>query len=114
MVDEELVEVREATHPSDVEEARWWPGSNGRDEIGEPRLSQCEPSSFREPAPRARDDESRRGEKVVFTQDEVGREVVRCPRIEQRRRMWSELFQQFAELLALDGVEEHIGHAGRA
>jgi hypothetical protein len=69
---------------------------------------------FREPAPRAGDHESRRGEKVVFTQDEVGREVVRCPWIEERRSLWADFVQQIAELLALDGVEEQFGHVDRA
>ena len=77
-------------------------------------LLQCEPSPFGEPAPRAGDDESRRGEKVVFTQDEMRREVVRCPRIEERRSLRAEFVQQIAELLALDGVEEQLGHVDRA
>jgi hypothetical protein len=113
-MDEELVEVRDATHPSDSEEARRWPGSNGRDEICEPCLLQCEPSPFGESAPRAGDDESRRGEEVVFTQDEVGCEVVRCPRIKERRSLWAEFVQQIAELRALDGIEEQSGHVDPA
>jgi hypothetical protein len=44
----------------------------------------------------------------------VGREVVRCPRIEERRSLWAEFVQQIAELLALDGVEEQFGHVDRA
>ncbi len=78
-MDEELVEVREATHPSDSEEAGWWPGANGRDQICEPCPLQCEASSLGEAAPSAGDDETRRGLKVMFTQDEVRSEVVSGP-----------------------------------
>ena len=46
----------------------------------------------------------------MFTQDEVGGEVVRRPGIEERRSLWSELVQQVAELRALDGVEEQFAH----
>ena len=69
---------------------------------------------FGEPAPRTRNDESRRGKGVVFTQSEVGREVVRCPRIEERGSLWAEFVQQIAKLLALDGVEEQFGHVDKA
>ena len=113
-MDEELVEVRDATHPSDSEEARRWSGSNGRDEIRELCLLQRKLSPFGEPAPGAADDKSRRGQQVVFTQHEVGRQVVRCPRIEERRSPRADLVQQIAELLPLDGVEEQAGHVHRA
>jgi len=113
-MDEELVEVRDATHPSDSEEARRRPRSDGRDEIGERCLLQREPLPFGEPAPRSGDDESRCGEKVVFTQDEVGREVMGCPRIEERGSLWADLVQQIAELLALERVEEHLSHGDGA
>lgn len=108
-MNEILVEVREATHPPDSEEARRWPGANGRDEISESCVLQGEPSPFGEPAPSAWDDETRRGEEVVFAQDEVSREVMRRPRIEERRSLWAEFVQQIAELLALDGIEEQLG-----
>jgi hypothetical protein len=80
----------------------------------EPGLFQCEPSPFGEPGPGAGDDEPRAGEEVVLTQDQVGRDVVGCPRAEQRRSPWAELVQQVAELLSLDGVEEQVGHADRS
>jgi hypothetical protein len=93
-MDEELVEVRNTTHPSDSEESRRRPGPNCRDEIREPFcLPQREPSSFGEPAPGARDDESRCGEWVVFTQHEVGGEVVCRPRVEKCRRAGAEFIE---------------------
>jgi hypothetical protein len=90
------------------------PDANGRDEIGEPCFQQCEPSLFGELGPGAGDDEPRRGKKVVFTQDEVGQEVARRPRIKERRSLRAQFVQQIAELLALDGVEGHFGHGQRA
>jgi hypothetical protein len=79
-----------------------------------PDRLQREPSPFGQPAPRAGDDKSRRGEHVVFAQREVSREVVRCPRIEERRSLWADLVQQIAELLAFDGIEEQLGHVDTA
>jgi hypothetical protein len=112
-MDEELVEVRNTTHPSDPEDCRRRTGLNSRDEIREPScLPQSEPSSFGEPAPGAGDDESRRAQWVVFTQHEVGGEVVRRPRVENRRSSGAEFIQQVTELIALDGIEQHIGHDG--
>jgi hypothetical protein len=69
---------------------------------------------FGEPALRTRDDESRGGKGVVFTQSEVGRKVVRCPWIEERGSLRAEFVQQIAKLLALDGVEEQFGHVDKA
>jgi enamine deaminase RidA (YjgF/YER057c/UK114 family) len=111
-MDEELVEVRTPTHPSNPEEAPRWSRTNVCDEVRKRCLLQCEPSSLGEPAPRARDDESRCGDRVVLTQDEVGRDVVCRPRIEERRCVRTEFVQQIAELFALDGIEEHLSHMG--
>jgi hypothetical protein len=58
-------------------------------------------------------DESWRGEEVVFTQDELRRDVMGCPGIEERRGLWAEFVQQIAELLALDTVEKQISHVDR-
>jgi hypothetical protein len=46
----------------------------------------------------------------VFTQDEVGGEVVSGPRIEERRSLRAEFVQQIAELFALKGVEDPTVH----
>lgn len=110
VMDEELVQVREPTDPSDPEETRRRPGSNDRDELREPLLLQCNPPSFGEEGPRAGKDESRRGEVVVFTEDEVRHEVVSRPRLEKCRSIRAELVQELTELLAFDGVEEQFGH----
>jgi hypothetical protein len=109
MMYEELVEIREATHPSDSEEAGRRPGSNGCDEICERSLLQLKLSPLGEPGPRSGDDKARRGKEVVFTQHEVSREVMRCPRIDERRSLWSDLLQQIAKLLAFDGVKVELG-----
>ena len=50
----------------------------------------------------------------MFTQSEVGCEVVRCPRIEERGSLWAEFVQQIAQLIALDGVEKQFGHVDKA
>jgi hypothetical protein len=89
-------------------------GSNGCDELCARCLVRGEPSPFGEAAPRARDDESRRGEQVMFAQHEVGGKVARCPPIEQRRSLWAELIHQIAQRRPLGGVEEHSGHVDRA
>lgn len=113
-MDEELVEVRKATHPPNSEGSRRWPGSNGRDEILERCLLQPEPSSLGEPTPRTRYDQSRRGDEVVFTKDEMRRDVTRGPRIKECRSLWAKLDQQVAELASLDGVKEQLSHASRS
>ena len=50
----------------------------------------------------------------MFAQDEVGGEVVRRPRLEQRWSLRAELENQVAELFALNGVEEGCGHRARS
>src|SRR5215470_20104700 len=52
VVDEELVEAREAAHPSDAEEARRRPRSERRDEPGEVPLRERSSPSFGQAAPR--------------------------------------------------------------
>jgi hypothetical protein len=49
----------------------------------------------------------------VFTQDELRRDVMGCPGIEERRGLWAEFVQQIAELLALDTVEQQVSHVDR-
>jgi hypothetical protein len=113
VVDEELVEVRGAAHPSGAEEACRWPGPDLGDETCEHCRLHCEPPPLGEPAPGAGKDEPRGSKQVVFTQEEVRGEVVGSPGVEERRSLWAEFVQQIAELLALDGIEEHVGHVGR-
>jgi len=50
-------------------------------------------------------------ESVVLTEDEVGREVARRPRFEQGRRVGTELDEEVAQLVSLECVEQHLGHA---
>lgn len=104
-MDEELVQVREPTYPSDPEETRWRPRSNDRDELREPLLLQYDPPPFGEAAPRAGKDEPRCSEVVVLAEDEVRREVVRRPRLEKRRSLRAEFVEEIAELGSLDGVD---------
>jgi len=113
-MDKELVEIREATDPPDSEEARRWTRSNRRDKIGEPCLFQSEPAPLGKLAPTAGDDESWRGEMVMFTQHKMCSEVVRCPPIEKRRGIGAEFVQQIAELCALDRVKPLVGHEQQA
>jgi hypothetical protein len=54
--------------------------------------------------------EARCGELVVLPQHEMGREVAGGPRVEQCRRVGTELIEQIAELLTLDGVERNLHH----
>jgi hypothetical protein len=110
VVDEELVEVRNPTHPSDAKEARRWSGSDHRGEPSEVAERERSPSSFREAAPRTGQDEAGAGEGVVLAEDEVCGEIAGRPRLQESRRVGAELVEQVAELCSLDGVEERIIH----
>ena len=107
---EELVEVREASNPPDAEECPRWPGSDGRDEIGERRLLQRAPSPFGESAPRSGDDQSGRGEQIALPEDEVGHEVMRRPPVEQGRGLGTELVEKVAQLKTFLSVERERPH----
>ncbi len=91
VMDEILVEVREATHRSEPEEPWRWPRPDGLDKVGKICLRQREPSAFGEASPGARDDEPGGSEKVVLTEGEVSRDVVRRPRMKERQSVWAQV-----------------------
>ena len=109
MVDKELVEVGQAPHPTDAEETSWRSGSDRRNKPGEVLKRECCSSSFGEAAPRTGENEPWCREVVVLAQHQVRSEIARRPRVEQGRRVGTELVEQVGELSALDGVEERIG-----
>jgi len=91
VVDEELVEVREATHPSDPEEAWRRPGSDGLDEICEPCLQHCEPSPFGELPQAPGTTSPGAAKKLCSRRPRWGREVASYPRIKERRSLRADL-----------------------
>jgi len=110
VVDEEFVETRKSAHPPDAEEARRWWRSDRRNEPGVvPERESCL-SAFGQATPRAGQDESRPGERVVLPEGKVRREIACRPRIEQGWCVRSELVQRVAELRPFDAVDEHLGH----
>jgi hypothetical protein len=114
VVDEELVEVGVPAYPADPEEAGRRSGSDRLDEPGEVPRRERPASSFGQPTPRARQDESGCGEAVVLADDQVRGKITGRPRAQQGGRLGTELVEQVAELCALDGLEGRIGHGARA
>jgi hypothetical protein len=91
-MNKELVEIRQGADPSDAEQ------SDGRarlDPRHEPRevlaLSQSGPTPLGEPLEGARQNEARAGDEIVFSQHDVGGEIVRSPALEQRRNGRAEI-----------------------
>ena len=114
VVDEELVEVREPTHPSDAEEARRRSRSDRLLRARKVRQRERSSSSFREAAPRTGQDEPGACEGVVLTEDEVRGEIAGRPRLQESRRLGTELVEQVTELCSLDGVELQLVHIAGA
>ena len=110
MVDEELVEVGQAPHPTDAEETWWRSGSDRCHDPAEVFTRECGSSSFGEAAPRTGQDEPWCREVVVLAQHEVRSEIARRPRVEEGRCVGTEFIEQVGEQFSLDGVEEPIGH----
>ncbi len=110
MVNEELVEVGSAAHPSDPEEA--WRRS-GADRVNEPgKVSACQGSCspFGEAAPPTGQDKPGACQAIEIAQDQVRGEVTRRPRREQGGCVRAELSQQVAQLCSLSGIEELPAH----
>ena len=111
MVDEELIQVGQAPHPTDAEETWWRSGSDRCNDPAEVFARECCPSSFGEAAPHAGQDEPWCREVVVLAQHEVRSEITRRPRVEQGRCVGTKFIEQVGEQFSLDGVEERIvGH----
>ncbi len=101
-MDEELVEVRHVTHPSDAEEPDGRAGSDPRDE---PRKvfapSQPGPTPLGEPFEGTGQNQAGAGNEIVFAQHQVGGEIVSGPAVEQRGNGRAELVEKLTELEAL-------------
>jgi hypothetical protein len=111
MVDEELVQVREGTHPTDAEEAGGWARSDPRDEPPElPRLRQPHPASLGESLKRFRKDDARRRNEIMLAEHEVGSEVVRGPALKHRRYVSPQLLEKIAKRKALLCLKPKIRH----
>jgi len=110
MVDVELVEAREPTHPSDAEETSRRPGPERGDKPGEVPARERSLPPFGEAAPRAGQDEPWAGQTVALAQDEMRGDIAGRPRREQSRRVRTELVQQVTEPCPLGGVEVRTGH----
>jgi hypothetical protein len=110
-MNEELVEIRQTADPSDAEEPNGRAGPDPRDE---PRkvlaLSQFRPTPLGEPFEGSGQDEARTGDQVVFSQHEVGGEIVTAPPVEQGRNGRAELVEKIAELQALLRIQWNISH----
>src|SRR5262249_35097719 len=102
VMNEELVEIRQGTDPSDAEEPDGRAGPDPRDEPREVMaLSQSGPTPFAEQLEGPGQDEARAGNQIVFSQHEVGSEIVRSPAIEQGRNGRAELVEKITEFEAL-------------
>ena len=109
VVDKELVEIREGADPFHAEEADGRAGSDPRDE---PRkvlaLGQSDPAPLGEPLEGTRENEARGGNKIAFTQHEVGGEIVSSPSLEQCGNGGTEIVEEITQLKALLRVERNI------
>ena len=113
-MDKELVEAREAPHPTDAEETSWRSGSDRCNEPGEVLTREGGSSSFGEAAPPTGEDQPWSRDVVVLAQHKVRSEIARRPRIEQCRCVGTEFIEQVGEQFSLDSVEERIGHVAGA
>ena len=111
LVNEQLVEVRDAPHPPDPKEALWRSGPDGLDECGLVRRSEMLTMSFCIASPCTGQHKPRAGGVAVLANNEVIREVARRPGFENRRRLGSELVQEIAEPFAFDGVQAQVHHS---
>ena len=75
--------------------------------VNEELVRVCRRRSAARP-PRTGDDESRCGDQIVFTQDEVSDEVSSGPGFQQRRSLRPEVVEEIAQLLAVDRVEQDV------
>ena len=111
-MDEELVEICHGAHPPDTEESDRRPGPDPSDQ---PRkvlaLSQSGPPPLAEPRERTRQNKAWPGHEIVFSQHEVGGQVVSGPALEEGRNRRPSLLEQIAELTALLRVQRNTSHA---
>jgi hypothetical protein len=111
-MNKELVEIRQGADPSDAEEPDGWAGPDPRDEPGEVlALGQSGPTPLGEPLEGTGQNEARAGNEIMFSQHEVGGEIVSSPSLEQGRSGRTEFVEKITELKALLRVERNISHA---
>jgi hypothetical protein len=115
LVNEELVEVGTPAHPPDTEEARRGSRSDRRGEPGKILARHGSSSLFGQTAPRTGQDKPGAGEIIMLPEHQVRGDITGRPRLEERRRLGTELVEQVAELFPLHGVEElsHIAECSQ-
>ncbi len=102
VMNEELVEIRQAADPSDAEEPDGRAGPDPRDEPREVLApGQCGPTALGEPLEGTGQNDARAGNQIPFSQHEVGGEIVSSPAREQRGSGRAELVEKITELKAL-------------
>jgi hypothetical protein len=112
-MNKELVEIRQGADPSDAEEPDRRTGPDGRDERRKVlALGQSGPMSLGKPRGGTRQNETRSSDRIMFSQHEVGREIVGGPALEEGGNRRAELVEKITELKALSCVEGNIDHAG--
>jgi hypothetical protein len=112
VVNEELVEIRQRPDPFHAEEPDGRAGSDLRDKRGEIlALGQSDPAALGESLERSGQNEARARNEIVFSQHEVGGEIVSSPALDQCGHGRTELGEEIAQLMPLLRVERNIGHA---
>jgi hypothetical protein len=110
-MNEELVEIRQSTHPADAEEPDGRAGADARDESRKVlAMGKSGPTPLREPLEGPRQNEARASDEIVLAQHEMGGEVVRSPPAEQGRNRRAELVEKIAQLKALLRIERDVTH----
>ncbi|MFW3115915.1 hypothetical protein MHAE_19296 [Mycobacterium haemophilum DSM 44634] len=111
MVDEELVEVRQGTDPSDAEESGRWARLDPRDKPPEFSLpGELHSASLRKPLERPGKDHARANDEIAFTQHEMGGEVLGGPALYQRGYVSTEFSEEIAQRKALLGIKLKVFH----
>jgi hypothetical protein len=112
VVNEELVQIREGSDPSDAKEPDGRPRPDPPDEPCEVlALGQLDPPPLGEALGGPRQNEARAGHQIAFSRHDVGSEIVGSPTLEQCGNGWTELVEEIAQCKALLRVERDISHA---
>src|SRR5262249_51586487 len=111
VVDEELIEIRHGTHPSDAKEAGRWPRSDAPHEPSEVSpICQGHPATLGELLEGSRQDEARTCDDISLAHHEMRREITRSPASEQRGNARTKVFEQAAQGPALQRVKLNLTH----
>jgi hypothetical protein len=110
-MNKELVEIRHRTDPPDAKEPN---GRAGADPSDQPRKvpapRQSGPAPLREPFEGTGQNQARAGDQIVFSQHEVGGEIVSSPPVEQGGNGRAELVEKITKLEALLRIQRNAGH----